>query len=68
MLFGASIGRQCIERGLVDELLIHLVPVLLGDGLRLFERPGGQPVRLHRLSLGQSGQVTDLRFSPAHRP
>lgn len=59
---GASIGRQCAENGLVDELLIHLVPVLLGDGLRLFESPGGEPVRLERVSLGASGQVTDLRF------
>jgi hypothetical protein len=43
-------------------LLVHLVPVLLGDGLRLFGRPGGEPVRLERVSLGASGQVTDLRF------
>jgi len=62
VLFGASIGRQCIESELVDELLIHLVPVLLGDGLRLFDKPGSEPVPLERLSLGQSGQLTDLRF------
>jgi dihydrofolate reductase len=62
VLFGASIGRQCIDSGLVDELLVHLVPVLLGDGLRLFDRPGGEPVKLERVSLGASGQVTDLRF------
>jgi dihydrofolate reductase len=62
VLFGASIGRQCAESGLVDELLIHLVPVLLGDGLRLFDSPGREPVRLERVSLGTSGQVTDLRF------
>jgi dihydrofolate reductase len=53
-LFGASIGRQCIESGLVDELLIHLVPVLLGDGLRLFDKPGSKQVPLERLSRGQS--------------
>ena len=62
VLFGASIGRQCAESGLVDELLIHLVPVLLGDGLRLFDSPGREPVRLERVSLGTSGQITDLRF------
>ncbi|HZD70038.1 MAG TPA: dihydrofolate reductase family protein [Actinomycetes bacterium] len=62
VLFGASIGRQCIERGLVDELLVHLVPVLLGDGLRLLQAPGSQRVTLERIGLGQSGQVTDLRF------
>jgi dihydrofolate reductase len=62
VLFGAGIGRQCVERGLVDELLVHLVPVLLGDGLRLFEKPGGEQTTLERLSLGASGQLTDLRF------
>jgi hypothetical protein len=65
-LFGASIGRQCVENGLADELLIHLVPVLLGDGLRLFDNPGGEPIRLEKLSLGESGQVTDLRFGFTH--
>jgi hypothetical protein len=40
----------------------QLVPVLLGDGLRLFDSPGGEPVRLERVSLGTSGQITDLRF------
>src|SRR6266545_4578376 len=59
---GAWTGPQCVERGLVDELLVHLVPVLLGDGLRLFEEPGGEQVTLERLSLGMSGQLTDLRF------
>jgi hypothetical protein len=38
------------------------VPVLLGDGLRLFDKPGSEQVTLGRLSLGESGQVTDLRF------
>jgi dihydrofolate reductase len=62
VLFGASIARQGVEHGLVDEVLVHLVPVLLGDGLRLLELPGGRPVTLERVGLGQSGQVTDLRF------
>jgi dihydrofolate reductase len=31
---GADVGRQCLREGLVDEILIHLVPVLLGEGSR----------------------------------
>lgn len=34
---GATVARQCLEAGLVDELGLDLVPVLLGDGVRLFD-------------------------------
>lgn len=37
MLIGASILQQCLNAGLIDELQIGNMPVLLGDGLRLFE-------------------------------
>src|SRR6266571_2067840 len=36
VVFGANVANQCLDAGLVDELLIHLAPVLLGDGVRLF--------------------------------
>lgn len=36
---GADIAQQCLRLGLLDELQIHLAPVLLGDGVRLFETP-----------------------------
>jgi dihydrofolate reductase len=62
VLIGASIGRQRVEHGLADDILIHLAPVLLGDGVRLYHKPGGEPVRLERIGLGQSGDVTDLCF------
>jgi dihydrofolate reductase len=34
---GANVIQQGLEAGLVDELQIHLVPLLLGDGVRLFD-------------------------------
>lgn len=43
-----SIGRQLLERGLVDEIDIHVAPVLLGDGIRLYDVPGGAIVHLDR--------------------
>jgi hypothetical protein len=43
--------------------LVHLVPVLLGDGVRLFDRPGLGPVPLRRTELVESGQLTDMRFA-----
>jgi dihydrofolate reductase len=64
VLFGASIPRQCLHARLVDEIVIHLAPVLLGDGVRLYEAPGSQPVPLTRTTMAESGQITDLRFRP----
>src|SRR5262249_49122458 len=62
VLFGATIPQQCLQSGLLDELVIHLVPVLLGDGVRLYEVPGGRPLGLRRTLAAQSGQITDLCF------
>jgi dihydrofolate reductase len=59
---GPDIMRQCIELGLLDEIGIDLVPVLLGDGIRLFDFPGGETVELERLSVVAAPGVTHLRF------
>lgn len=40
-IMGASMAQQCLRAGLVDALTIHLVPVLLGGGVRLFGDAGG---------------------------
>lgn len=62
MLFGADVSSQCVELGLADEIVVHVVPVLLGDGTRLYSRPDEAPVRLRRVDLAESDQLTDLRF------
>jgi dihydrofolate reductase len=62
VIFGADLARQCLEAGLVDEIVIHLLPTLLGDGVRLFGRPGQAPVDLEATSVTRAGQVTNLRF------
>ena len=43
---GADTGRQYIAAGLVDEISIHLVPVLFGGGTRMFEELDGEHVQL----------------------
>lgn len=48
-VIGAEVARQMIDEGLLDEVLIFFVPVFLGGGTRIFERPGGDEVRLTRL-------------------
>ena len=61
VVLGANIDRQCLAEGLADEILIHLVPIVLGDGIRLFASPAS-PVAFKPVSVGQSGDLTDLRF------
>lgn len=62
VIFGANLARQCIEEGLIDEIYIHLLPTLLGDGILLFGHPCAAPVDLETTSVTQAGQVTNLRF------
>jgi dihydrofolate reductase len=60
-----TIGRQLLVRGLVDRIDLHLAPVLLADGVRLFDDPGGRPVRLERSGAGDPLEAVDLRYRPA---
>ncbi len=48
-VLGADVARQCLEAGLLDEILVIIAPVLLGDGTRLFDHPGGTNVALERI-------------------
>jgi dihydrofolate reductase len=59
-VLGADVARQCLEAGVLDEILVCIAPVLLGDGVRLFERPGGTNVTLERISLTHAPHATNL--------
>jgi dihydrofolate reductase len=60
VILGASTARACLEAGVVDELLVHVAPVLLGDGVRLFGHPGGTKVKFERVSCTHAARVTNL--------
>jgi dihydrofolate reductase len=66
-VLGANVARQCLEAGLLDETLVHIAPVLLGDGVRLFERLGGTPMQLEAISSVTEGETTVLRYAPCGR-
>jgi dihydrofolate reductase len=59
---GADVARQYLAAGLLDELRIHVVPVLLGGGVRLFDGVGPQQLEVTRVL--ESSGVTHLRYSP----
>ena len=63
VVLGANIARQCLEKGLLDEIIVHVAPVLLGDGVRLFKRAGGEPVKLDPISSADEGSMTVLGYS-----
>jgi dihydrofolate reductase len=58
----ASIAQQCIRAGLLDEVHVDLVPVLLGDGVRLFEHLGAGPIELESTRVIEGAGVTHLTF------
>ena len=63
VILGANIARQCLEHGLLDEMIVHVAPVLVGDGVRLFERAGHEPVKLDPISSIDERGMTVLRYS-----
>jgi len=61
-ILGADVARQCLERGLVDEILVYVLPLLLGDGTRFYSSAGLARIDLEPLDSTRHGSVTVLRF------
>lgn len=59
---GAETGQQYLRAGLIDELSIHLIPVLFGTGTRMFESLGDGHVQLANAGSIQTSAATHLRF------
>jgi hypothetical protein len=64
-VFSPTIGRQLLDLGLIDEIDLHIAPILLGQGIRLYDNPGGKPVRLHRVGDGDPTSAVNARYRPA---
>ena len=63
LVHGAGIAARALKAGLLDELEIHLIPVLFGEGRRLFDELGLERSELERVRvLEGEGGVTHLRF------
>jgi dihydrofolate reductase len=59
---GTQIVQQCLQAGIIDEIILHQVPILLGVGIRLFDKLGPQPIKLEKLQVLDTPDVTHLRF------
>jgi dihydrofolate reductase len=59
---GADVAQQYLNAGLLDEVQIHLAPLLLGGGVRLFGELDGGPLALEPTRIVTSPTVTHLRY------
>jgi dihydrofolate reductase len=59
---GPTVARQAVRAGLVDEIRLHLVPVLFGAGTRLFDDLGTKHIELEPTEVVASPAATHLRF------
>jgi dihydrofolate reductase len=60
-LLGGSISRQCLKLGLVNEIVLTVVPLLLGDGISLFGGLG-ERIKLERIETSAFAHETHMRF------
>ncbi len=67
-ILGADVAAQCLRAGVLDEVLVSVVPVLLGEGTRLFEHLGGATVKLQPLHATHTPNGTSLWFRVTSPP
>jgi dihydrofolate reductase len=66
-VFGAGTARQALNAGLIDDIVVHIAPVLLGNGVRLYG-DGAPEVALERIDATLSPQLVDLRYRVKRQP
>jgi dihydrofolate reductase len=60
---GAHVAQQYLAAGLLNELELHVVPVMLGDGARLIGNLGDAEVKLEQVRAVEAPGVTHLKYS-----
>jgi dihydrofolate reductase len=61
-VFSADIGSQLLAAGHIDEVYLHVVPVLLGSGTRLFDQPDREPILLRLIDVTQGSKANHQRY------
>lgn len=62
LVHGATVAQLALAAGVLDEIQIHLIPVLLGEGRRLFEHLGSEHIELEAIGVREGPGVTHLRY------
>jgi dihydrofolate reductase len=61
-IFGATVARECLDAGELDEIIVHIAPILLGDGVRLYGVPAARHVPLELTESREHNQSVSLRY------
>jgi dihydrofolate reductase len=59
---GADVAQQCLRAGRVDEVQVHIAPLFLGGGVRLFDNLGSEPPSLEVTRVIESPRVTHIKY------
>ena len=62
LVLGGGITQQCLEADLIDDILLFELPIVLGDGIALFGRPGYREMLFQTVRVEQLGAAVALRF------
>lgn len=62
LILGADITQQCLAADLLDEILLFVLPIVIGDGVRLFDRPGYREALFETVRGEQVGQAVVLHY------
>ena len=62
-IMGANAQQQFLKAGLIDEISVDIVPVILSEGVRLFDHLEGRHIRLKQIKSTAGGQVTHLTYA-----
>ena len=62
VVFGANLAQQLVALGLIDELLVHIVPVFLGSGTRLIEASSVPRTDWKVMTATKSGEILNLKL------
>lgn len=68
MVHGAGVAQRMLRAGLLDEIQLHMIPVLLGQGRRLFDGLPAEQIELEPLSARQGAQALHLRYAVRRSP
>ena len=59
---GANVAQQFLKAGLIDEIQLHIVPIIIGEGLRLFRDSGNVQINLEKVRVIDTPDVTHLLY------
>jgi dihydrofolate reductase len=62
LILGADVANQALDEGLVDDILIFIMPLILGNGVRLFGADGRSRIDLEPVAITPSGRLATLHY------